>query len=678
MQKITTFLKNRKYLLLMFLVVIVAYWPISFHVFSLKNDSLIYFLPYRYHVSESIQHGFFPWWNPYLYTGIPIHGDIQSGVWNPAVIFISLFTTYDMSVLQWELLLYILLSALGMYKLTRFFGCAAPTSFAAGIAYACSGFMTDSGGLLPWINSAAYLPFVFYYFLRLLKIPTAVDSIKLALALSLLLTTGYPSFFIFAGYVLLAATCFWLLFKKENRWKPLSFLSLSFVLFLLICSPAILSWWDFLPYYNRGQGTSLEGAVSNSFPAFGAISYLLSSAVSKNHEWLQTDISARNASIGLFFLLAFIITLATRLRASQKFILGGVVLTFLFTLGGATPLREWCYRLLPFMDTFRHPANMRVFTTIGIIVLAAPVADRFFAGTWTPSKRFYGVILITGVILLALLIYYFPKSIIFSEAGRAFNKAYLDRLAFADIAVVVAIIQLFFLILFAGLLQRRRQKLLLGSVVLNSVILCSIALPFTFISQVRTSTVNAYLDSFPKNFPTPVLGESVGTAESSDSTGVHPLGYANFYNKKIRIQDHVISPIIPRDYRAFLANQPLRKKLAARSFAYFGQVDENSIKITEFDNSQFGFTTTSNSADSFYLFQGYHPRWTAFIDNSEVAVSKSNQAFLGIAIPAGSHNISFIFTAWPLIRLCMYISILVLLGITVFLLVPVIKKYRSS
>src|SRR5688572_29209796 len=492
MQTISTFLKNRRYHLLLFLVVIVAYWPLSFHVFSLKNDSLVYFLPYRYHISESIQHGFFPWWNPYLYTGIPIHGDIQSGVWNPVVFFISLFTTYNMSVLQWELLLYILLSAFGMYKLTRFLGCSAPTALAAGIAYACSGFITDSGGLLPWINSAAYLPFVFCYFLRVLKFATVSDGLKLGLALTLLLTTGYPSFFIFAGYALLATAFFWLLLKKENRWRPLPILLLSVIVFLLVSSPAILSWWDFLPYYDRGQGTSLERATSNSFPLFGSVSYLLSSAVSKSHDWLLTDISARNASIGLFFFLAFMFALTTKLRATQKFILGGIVFTFLFTLGAATPVREWCYRLLPFMDTFRHPANMRLFTTIGIILLAAPVADRFFTEKLTPVKRVYGIMFLTGMVLLAFIIYYFPKSIILSQTGNTLNKAFLDRLGFSDIVVIISLIQLFFLILFAFLLRSRRQKLLLLPVILNSVILCSIALPFTFISQVRTSTVDAY------------------------------------------------------------------------------------------------------------------------------------------------------------------------------------------
>ena len=168
--------------------------------------------------------------------------------------------------------------------------------------------------------------------------------------------------------------------------------------------------------------------------------------------------------------------------------------------------------------------------------------------------------LITGMILLALIIYYFPKSIFFSQTGNTLNKAFLDRLGFSDIVVIISLIQLFFLIFFAFLLRSRRQKLLLVSVILNSVILCSIALPFTFISQVRTSTVNAYIETFPKGFPLPGLNESAGTAEYSDSSSVHPLGYANFYNKK---NPHTGSCDFPH-YNAWLSLIPGKSFIAQR------------------------------------------------------------------------------------------------------------------
>src|SRR5450631_2045090 len=96
----------KSYLFLLF-IALIAYWPISFQLFSIKNDAIHYFLPVRYIISSSIQHGYFPYWANSFYLGYPIHGDMQSGVWNPFVQFASLFTTYNVTVLHIEYLLYI-------------------------------------------------------------------------------------------------------------------------------------------------------------------------------------------------------------------------------------------------------------------------------------------------------------------------------------------------------------------------------------------------------------------------------------------------------------------------------------------------------------------------------------------------------------------------------------------
>ena len=157
---------NGKYYMVLALLALLVYWPLTFHVFSLKNDATTYFLPMRYHVSEAIQNGYFPFWSPYVYTGLPLHADIQSGVWNPVVMVISLFTRYDMSVMQWETLWYIIIGGIGFFKLCRQFLFDKTTCLVLGASYMFSGFMIDSASFIPWITSAAYVPFVFLYFLR--------------------------------------------------------------------------------------------------------------------------------------------------------------------------------------------------------------------------------------------------------------------------------------------------------------------------------------------------------------------------------------------------------------------------------------------------------------------------------------------------------------------------------
>ncbi len=708
MQKISTFFLARKHYLLLLLITLVAYWPLPFHIFSLKNDALVYFLPYRYHISEAIQNGYFPWWNPYLYTGLPLHSDIQSGVWNPVVMFISLFTRYNLAVLQWELLFYLFIAALGMFKLVKEFNNSTVTAVIAATAYLCCGFMTDSGSIIPWITSAAYLPFVFLYFYRLLNNPVLKTALKLSLALSLLLTAGYPSFFIYCLYILLIGFIVWLVrHYKKRSVKPLFLFSgITVLVFILIVSPAVLSWWDFFDYYERGSGTSLDRIQTNAFPPFSSLSYLLPSAVSKSHPLLQTDLTARNASTGIFIFLFFLLALAGKLKPVYKFISVLTLFSFLFSLGDATPIREWCHRFLPFMNTFRHPASIRVVTSIGIILIAAPALNGFLSLKEPVTKK---INLITTVILTLLsgvLILYLPQSNLSDFSGNENHKAFLDKLSFADIGVLQGIIQILFISLFLLASRKGLNKYIPALVIINSIIFCWMALPFTFISQVKASVVDQYIASFPKNYPLTEIANPV-TTTGADSSTVSPLGQEKFYNKTISTQDHVITPTINSRYTDFLKDSLLRKALNNYPFVYFsdttvlsttglpdsgrivlferiGRVMEiknhttDTINVVKFGPNNIELEVTANNYGLLNLFQQYHHGWRAFEDNVEIPVYCTNRAFISVPVSAGKHIIQFRFEPHDFIRISIYVSLFTLLLISVFFILQFVKKKTSK
>ncbi|MBN8676263.1 MAG: YfhO family protein [Chitinophagales bacterium] len=708
MQKISTFFLTRRHYLLLLLITLIAYWPLTFHIFSLKNDALVYFLPYRYHISEAIQNGHFPWWNPYLYTGLPLHSDIQSGVWNPVVMFISLFTQYNLAVLQWELLFYLFIAAAGMFKLVKEFNNNAVTSVIAATAYLCCGFMTDSGSIIPWITSAAYLPFVFLYFYRLLNKPLLKTALKFTLALSLLLTAGYPSFFIYCLYVLLTGFIFWAIrHYKEKSLKPvLAFTIVAAIIFLLIVSPAVLSWWDFFGYYDRGNGASLERIQTNAFPPFSSISYLLPSAVSRSHPLLQTDLTARNASTGIFILVFFLLALAGKLKPVYKFIGALILFSFLFSLGDATPVREWCHRFLPFMNSFRHPASMRIFTTIGIILIAAPVLNTFLVTKDAASKKIKILAAALIILLFCILTYYIIKNglpqLIIPEKG----KALLDKLSYVDIAVMQGIIQIAFISFFLLAVWKGWKKYIPALVIANAIIFCWMALPFTFISQVKTSVIDQYIASSPKNYPLTEIAKPVTTTGADPST-VSPLGQEKFYNKTISIQDHVITPTISTHYINFLKDTILRKALNNYPFVYFsdstvlstavlpdsgrlvlferiGRTIEieahttGTISVVKFEPNKIELEIAATNKGLLNLFQQYHHGWRAFEDNIEIPVYRTNRAFMSVPVSAGKHTIKFKLGPHDFIRVAVYVSSFTLLLISIFFILQLVKKKTSE
>ena len=114
---------NKKYQDYLFIIILalLAYWPVSFMLFSVKNDAINYFLAMRYNTSEAIQSGHFPLWSPYINLGYPLHGDMQSGTWNPVVLVLSLIRKYDIYWLQLETILTVIIAGFSFYKLLNHF-----------------------------------------------------------------------------------------------------------------------------------------------------------------------------------------------------------------------------------------------------------------------------------------------------------------------------------------------------------------------------------------------------------------------------------------------------------------------------------------------------------------------------------------------------------------------------
>src|SRR5688572_16933982 len=202
MRLLLSFQQNKihyKNYLLLLVICLLAYWPLTFSVFSSKGDSLQYFLPYRYNISMAIQHGELPFWSPHVYLGNPVYGDMQSGAWNPFVWFFSLFGSYNLTVFHIEYLVYIFLAGIGMYKLVYHLYKNTSTASLLAATYMLSGFMLG-GQLINWAASAALFPFIIYYYLIVIQTRQWSAAWKTGLCLYLLLVCGYPSFFIITSY----------------------------------------------------------------------------------------------------------------------------------------------------------------------------------------------------------------------------------------------------------------------------------------------------------------------------------------------------------------------------------------------------------------------------------------------------------------------------------------------
>ncbi len=678
----------KNYLLLL-LICLLAYWPLTFGIFSVKNDAIHYFLPYRYNISEAIRNGEWPFWSPYIYLGYPVYGDMQSGAWNPVVWLFSLFGRYDLTLFHYENLLYIFLAGVGMYKLSGRFVNHSQAALLVGVSYMLSGFML-SGQLINWLASAAFIPFVILYYLRSLESARYANGIKTAIALYFLFTAGYPSFFILTCYLVFMLFMIRLFDNyrtgsSNKKWKALFGQHVIILLiFAGLSMPAIVSYIDLLPYYQRGTGAGYSDVVRNSFEWQHLLSFLFPSAISTNDIISTTDVTCRNLYVGLFVFPVLAAIPPKKGRTTSLLILMSVF-AFLFSLGDSTPVRKICYRFFPLMDTFRHPSQMRLFVILPLLLLLAPGLKKVLNNELSlPELKKLRALtwLITAALLLVTVMAFTQSSIMeqftsFRSTGiRVALKKVMESLSLHDVVTLNGLIQLFFLSLFLLWLKKtyRPPQLISLLWVTNMFVMAQLLFPVTFVSKTSPGVINGLIHQYPEGFP--VAGLQYPVAENSLDAydNFDKLALSYFYNKKIGISKTTNSPSFLEQQEHFLSNNFLYNYVGGLPVAYTagrvvnikdtaradlnncnyafadtlftspGDCDTNNrAVIKKLSANHFEIETHTNPGTFIVLTQNFHHHWQASVDGIRQKIYKTNTSFMGIPLTPGKHRVIFRF-----------------------------------
>lgn len=687
-------------LLVLLAICLISYWPLTFHVFSLKNDALNYFLPVRYQVSQSIFNGYFPFWSPYFNLGYPLHGDMQSGVWNPIVQLFSLFGPYTLYTLQIETLLYIYLGGVGMYFLLKHFSIHPLVNLLCATAYMLCGFNSDSGQYLNWISGSAFLPFVFLFYHRLLRSPSIYSACLFSFFLWLLFTTAYPGEFIIIAYMLLAMLLVKIAtlpkdirvqFIKKTAW--LHFIAV--IIFTCLALPAILSFARFLPLTERGTGASYEDAMSNPLHPLLAIAYIAPLSAADADKFTVTDGLERNSWFGLFTFIFFISALI--IKAKNKYVTYlkfAFIISFIFSLGEPGVLRIIAYYTLPLMDAFRHPAMCKIFSIFFGVLLAAFYLQQQTQQPATDKKHIKVFRLLTiviaglGILALANIGNIYRAIGIFINNPATGNsiskllKAFKSELDFYNLLLINLLIQLPFLILFYRFAIKKFQlKKLVYAGILNCMVHASIFTFFTIVKKDSARQIQAVINSHSSNgYPLPSLTSSLQQNSEDGMKYFKPIGTLNMYNKKIGRVDYRITPsnlLVQNDFwfntalqnkimqyplmyqpdtacnltdTTAMLSQTTKKIVFITDSAYINQVNRNTGSHIDFSLDHFtpnSFHFTCNATDSTFLVlcQSQYPFWHAKIDGEETHIVPVNSSFMGITIPAGKHALHFDFRA---------------------------------
>jgi hypothetical protein len=449
--------------------------------------------------------------------------------------------------------------------------------------------------------------------------------------------------------------------------------------------PAIISFFEFLPLSERGQGASYPDAMSNPFHPFLIFSYVAPLGVWRVPHLSGTDPLERNSYFGIisFLLLiaGFFIHFDNKL---VRFCKWAFFISLIFSFGEMAGLRSLAYYLLPLMNTFRHPANIKLFTIFFACIVAAFSLQEFSSRNIFDRYKKWGFYFVTGLLLATLLSAVFlnvsmPAENSDSQLSVVQKIKYrLDQLSFLQLIGISFILQLPFLVLaYFNFVKNLNLKWLVPGGIANCVLFTMLFQPFTVIKKDSVSQIQVVLNTVTqREYPLPDLDASLSENSKDGEKYFKEIGALNMYNKKIGRINYRIAPSNLNTQNEFWRNVALRNKLMSYPLLYhadtavvystftidtsvskkivlvenptvanlinaYTKQATSEIRASRFDPNNFDFEIDCAQRRFYCLMQNYYPRWRLSVDGVPTEIVKCNISFMGFQLEPGHHRVSF-------------------------------------
>ncbi len=425
------------------------------------------FLYPTYHFAQEwLTRGVIPLWNPYIFSGTPFVGDIQTALFYPLNLltyFLSNPLTYrDLEYLS---ILHFYIAGAGMYALLRYApiksngGLPRAASLAGAVAFAFSDLFITHFGNLNLIATASWLPLIFLFFMRALAAnikSNLVFALLTGITLAIAFFAGHiqPFLFIVLALVLYAA---YSLALHRAEWRRIVFL-----VCLALAIGAGLSAITLLPALELTRlsvrsAYTYQDAAQFSLPPIELVGIFVPGFFGRGPEnawgpWSRVEVGY----LGIFPLILAAIALILCRNAKTIFFLLLAIVGLLLSLGGYAILHGWLFQFVPGFGQLRAPSRfvfildfgLAVGAAIGFDALISPMTDAMRTqfrwlvrnGAWIALI----VALVSGALALGILI-----------LGQGQDPALFQRIASAANALGFFILLLAFS--FALLIIRARE-----------------------------------------------------------------------------------------------------------------------------------------------------------------------------------------------------------------------------
>lgn len=619
-------LRNKNYIYLIIITIIVGYFEIFSFQKTILHDAIDYYYPWRKTIVECIRNGNLPTWEFYQELGSPIMSNPQSGAWYPIVWIISLFSEYNLYVLNIEYGFHLILCGIGSYLFFYQFSKNKITSYIGAILYTFSGFIIGNFQHLSWLISASWMPFVFLSYIYLIQRNHFKYYLYTALFSYMLLSGGYAAFVILSIYVLIIYTIYEWFLHSGKRIKIIKKIFYTLIITLSVSWLYVYSVLLNINNITRGSGLELNRATKNPFEISNWTSFLFSFSSTQKMSFFHSDIAMRNGYIGIFFIIILLYVLIF-LRTKKNVLLISLALLFLLiAIGKSFYLYPLIYKIVPGISLFKEISLFRYFAILILILIIVKNANHLIE-TKNRKKSFFIIVFILSILGSLYFIFYANTEVFYKCILRQLKYQIIILILFSSIILVV---------------QNEKLKMGIFCFLIISEIIYSERLnfPYTVLRENELSKLQAIYTKIEKEKPT----------TSNITNHKKPIEFAY---KEMRYQPNLLTlgilkkvPSIEgetsfqlKQWAKYKKDTNQLKSLINKPLAYLKNQTTANLVIKQKGNKLIIKTTTTKK-NKLIIHQNLIPGWIVTVNDKLSKIQRFNHIFVSIPINKGVNTIT--------------------------------------
>ncbi len=469
---------------------------IIFGKYYFFEDFLYQYYPFRSFFAMSIREGVFPLWDPYVFAGMSLVGDIQSALFYPFNIILIIFVkkgVLSYYALELQNILHVLLAGVFTYMYAREIKLSKNASMVSAVTFMFSGFLITRMIHLTFLNVIVWLPLILLFLQKALRESNYFYSILGGLFMGLSMLAGSPQFSLHIFYFLVFYTVFFILINRKDSSiiKPVLLLFVMLTVSLGTAAIQYLPAFDYSKYTVRSSISFEDSALLSIHPVhlltflipklFGEVSVTGKPFVPF---WGGGDVYGafwENAIyVGIFPLVLLFFGFKDRKNKLIWFFTGTAIFFLLAALGKYTPLYKFIYYCLPGFNKFRIPGRFSGVLSFSIAILAGFGANFLFNKKEIkfPKVLFW----IIGLVFIFWILVY-------AGAFRNINEFTRNTRLYRNIIKQYSIFVLFLSLSFALIFLRMKKLIPLNILAASAIGLIFIDL-FTFAHNFNKSKVS--------------------------------------------------------------------------------------------------------------------------------------------------------------------------------------------